>query len=357
VTDLFSVARVAIAATLLLTKLSCPAAIQEQAKPGDFVGWATNGPVVYQLHLESTKIIPGQPLSFQPPPADLPVEIRRDMLTFLPAANLVIVKTTSNLFDHFLPESLNNLVWTNFIAHTNGRSTVVWSKREHPLDWRSHPPILEWNTNNLMWGMRGLTAISPCWESASPGIMPVTALTRRHGYTRGHGMGEDRIGKAFAGKRVWFLTSDNTIVERKVVREIVRTMETCGRDYTILLFASDLPDSVEPMQVMRREDISASPHSRYVLFTDAPCPLFKMEWHGNVSAEVPGFSVNTLKPPDSGSPNMLALPDKLVFWTGRSSSGASPEMQADMDRLCELEGLDPKNYQMHWVDLSSFPAY
>jgi len=170
-------------------------------------------------------------------------------------------------------------------------------------------------------------------------------------------MGEDRIGKTFAGKRVWFLTSSNTIVEQKVIREIVRTKETAGRDYTILLFASDLPDSVEPMQVVKPEDISPAPRSRYVLLTDAPCPLFKMEWHGNVSAEVPGFSVNTLKPPDSGSPNMLPFPGKLVFWTGRSTSGASAEMQADMDQLCELEGLDPKKYQMHWVDLSAFPAY
>jgi hypothetical protein len=259
-----------------------------------------------------------------------------------------ILKKTSNVFDHFFPESLNNNVWTNFIAHTNGRSMVVWTKRVHPLDWRSHPRVLDWSTNNLMWGMRGLTAISPCWEPASPGVMPVTALTRRHGYTRGHGMGDDRVAKTFAGKRVWFLTSDNTVVERKVVREVVRTMETCGRDYTILLFDNDLPDSVGPMRVVKTTDISPGPHSGYVLFTDAPCPIFKMEWGGNVSAEVAGFTVGTLKPGDSGSPNMVPFAGELGLWTGRSASGASAEMQADMDQLCVLEGLDPKNYQMQW---------
>lgn len=161
-------------------------------------------------------------------------------------------------------------------------------------------------------------------------------------------MGDDRVAKTFAGKRVWFLTSDNTVVERKVVREVVRTMETCGRDYTILLFDNVLPDSVGPMRVVKTTDISPGPHSGYVLFTDAPCPIFKMEWGGNVSAEVAGFTVGTLKPGDSGSPNMVPFAGELGLWTGRSASGASAEMQADMDQLCVLEGLDPKNYQMQW---------
>jgi hypothetical protein len=54
---------------------------------------------------------------------------------------------------------------------------------------------------------------------------------------------------------------------------------------------------------------------------------------------------------------MLPLPGELVFWNGTSTSGASPEMQSDMDQLCRLQGLDPKKYQLQWVDLSSFPNY
>ena len=76
-----------------------------------------------------------------------------------------------------------------------------------------------------------------------------------------------------------------------------------------------------------------------------------------MSAEVPGMSVNTWKGGDSGSPNMLPMPGELVFCNGRSTSGPSPEMQADMDELCKLERLDAKEYQLQWVDLSSYPVY
>ncbi len=31
-------------------------------------------------------------------------------------------------------------------------------------------------------------------------------------------------------------------------------------------------------------------------------------------------------------------------------------MQADMDTLCALENLNTNNYQLRWVDLSSYPS-
>src|SRR5262245_27232921 len=43
--------------------------------------------------------------------------------------------TTNVGFDHFLADSLNHLVWTNLVAHTNGRSTSVWWERTHPANW------------------------------------------------------------------------------------------------------------------------------------------------------------------------------------------------------------------------------
>jgi hypothetical protein len=159
-----------------------------------------------------------------------------------------------------------------------------------------------------------------------------------------------------AGKRVWFLTAENKVIQTTVLREIVRTRTPSGRDYTIFVFNSDLPESIQPMRVVPEKAVFG-PHSKYMLCAGAPCPIFKTEQGGYVSADVPGFTVNTYKAGDSGSPNMLPLPGELVFWTGRSTSGASPEMQADMDQLCRLEGLDPKKYQLQWADLSSFPEY
>ena len=76
-----------------------------------------------------------------------------------------------------------------------------------------------------------------------------------------------------------------------------------------------------------------------------------------MSAEIPGFTVPTWMAGDSGSPVMLPLPGELVFVGGRSTTGPTTQMQADMDELCRQQQLDPKRYQMRWADLSRFPDY
>lgn len=323
------------------------------------LGWATEGPAVFQLSVGDVQILPGPFLSFTPPPTDLPPDIRRAMVTFQTAANVYrVTNSMARRFDHYLPESLNNLVWTNFLATTNNKSMSIWSTRTRPSDWPTRPASVRWNPNSLIWGMKGLTAICPCWQwEGPPGSTPITALTRRHGYTRGHAMGPDRFGTDLAGQKAWFLTTNNSIVETRIVRLVVRTAGTSHRDYTLFLFDSDLPASIEPMRVATASDIFAMPHCKYWYLPGTPSLLFKTEQGGNVSADVPGFTVDTMKGGDSGSPNMLPLPGELVFWSGRTTSGASPEMQADMDELCKLEGLNPAKYQLQYADLSKYPTY
>jgi hypothetical protein len=320
--------------------------------------WATDGPAVFQLVPGDTQILPGPFVSFTPPPTDLPPEIRRAMVTFQTAANVSRVTNMARRFDHYLPESLNNLVWTNFLANTNNKSMVIWSTRTRPPNWPARPALVRWNPNSLIWGAKGLTAICPCWQwEGPPGSTPITALTRRHGYARGHAMGSDRFGTDLAGKKVWFLTTNNSIVETRIRRLVVRTRETSRRDYTLFLFDSDLPPSIEPMRVVAASEVFAVPHCKYCYIAGTPSLLFKTEQGGNVSADVPGFTVDTMKGGDSGSPNMLPLPGELVFWNGRTTSGPSPEMQADMDELCKLQRLNPAKYQLQYVDLSKYPTY
>ncbi len=299
----------------------------ELAGAAKTVGWATNGPAVYcSVRSPATNQAAGNRF-----PA-------RDQL----------------VFDHYLAGTLNNLVWTNFIAHTNGRNIAIWSARSHPAGWPTNRVVAAWNTNCLMWGMKGLTALSPCWEGeGNSGQVPVTALTRRHGYSRGHGMGSDGFTTNFAGRKVWFLSTNNTLVEVMVVRNVVRTPHDLKRDYTLFLFDRDVPMPIEPMRVVAATNLAV----KYPACRDAPRPIFKTEQQGQVSAEVNGFQINTWKGGDSGSPDMLPLPGELVFFGGRSTSGPSAEMQSDMDALCRLEGLNPKNYQMRWVNLAGYPSY
>ena len=115
------------------------------------IGWSTNGPAVYALvRVQATNAsVNGQPVV--PPHPDEAASTPDQ-----PASR------TNRLFDHFLPGSLNNLVWTNFIAHTNGADLTIWSVRSHPSDWPAHPPTVGWNTHSLIWAMKGATALSPC---------------------------------------------------------------------------------------------------------------------------------------------------------------------------------------------------
>lgn len=294
----------------------------------DFNGWIMNGPAVYATITNTVSETNTRSLRIGVP--------------------------TNPVFDHFLPGTLNHLIWTNFIAHTNGRSTRVWSARSHPEGWPEKAPIATWATNGLMWGMKGLTALSPSWEGegSNPGQAPVTALTRRHGYARGHSMGPDGFSTKIAGNRVWFLTLNNKLVQTRVVRNVIRTFPGgANRDYTILLFDQDLPDDIQRMRVVSATTVS----KRYPNSPEAPWPIFRTEQGGHVSAGVPGFTLNTWKGGDSGSPDMLPMPGELLFFGGRSTSGPSQEMQADMDELCRLQGLDPRSYQLQWAALSAYP--
>ena len=170
-------------------------------------------------------------------------------------------------------------------------------------------------------------------------------------------MGPDGFRKDLAGQKVWFLTRNNSMVATRILRHVVRTQEKSARDYTLFLFDADLPPSIEPMRVMAASDVFAVPHCKYWSFPGVPPLLFKTEQGGNVSADVPGFTLDTIKQGDSGSPNMLPLPGELVFLNGRTTSGPSPEMQADMDELCKFEGLNPAKYQLQYPDLSRYPTY
>jgi hypothetical protein len=282
--------------------------------------WVTNGPAVFRLNT----------VLAQPNPAGTNAQPQK-------------------MFQYYVPGSLNNVIWTNFIAHTNGRDMNLWLTRTHPIDWPAHPPMVTWNPKSLIWGMKGITALSPCWQGeGAVGQVPVTALTRRHVYTRGHGMGPDGLNENFAGKKIWFLTTNNKVVEATVLRDLVRIRNA---DYTILLLTRDLPPEIEPMRVASPMQVSA----KYPQIPGAPRPIFKTEQLGNVSTEVEGLKVNTWKGGDSGSPDMLPMPGELFFIRGRSTSGPGVQMQADIDELSKSARLDLKKYQLRWLDISAYP--
>lgn len=327
-----------ISVWVALCSTDCARSQSAEAQPTNpATVWWTNAPAIYTRSTNSRT-------NFFPAPLPKPGKETIPIVQFTP----------STVFQSFQPESLNYLVLTNLISQTNGKNMTLWSVRTHPTNWPAAPPTVHWNTNCLIWGIKGFSALSPCWEDeGSSGQAPVTALTRRHGYTRGHSMGADGLTSGRTGKKVWFLDTNNTLAEVKIARAIIRTFPAAKRDYTILLFDRDLPVSVQPLRVCA----SSSFATKYPRRELAPYPILKTEQGGNVSAGLPGFSVDTWKGGDSGSPDLLLLPGELIFIGGRSTSGPSREMQTDMNILSRLAEIDPDRYQLQWATFSGFPSY
>jgi subtilisin-like proprotein convertase family protein len=242
-------------------------------------------------------------------------------------------------------------VWNNFIANTNGRTMQMWSEYSLPDGWPSVPPVMAWDTNCLLFGLDGFTAISQCNQfQGAPGQVPATLLTPRHAYTRGHGMSDNGFGTSLAGQSVWFCTASNTIVQMTVAADFIRLGTFGGQayDYGILVFTEDAPPSITPMSVLSEADYEIY----YPDTPDLPFMFFGTTDDGNCSAQVPPFVYPLLVGGDSGSPNMIPTPDnKLAMFSGRSTSGASTQMQADIDTLTAYVGLTTNNYQLRWYDM------
>jgi len=279
--------------------------------------------------------------------------------------------------------SLAEAIWTNYIARTNERTMRLWAKYACPAGWpTSATPILAWDPRSLAAAYSNYTGISQCWEGqVNRGQVPVTLLTRRHAYTRGHHMGAPPDGEAHfrpsrAGQRVWFVTPDNEVVEARIANWLTRlgrmTDENRNRnpnqggnrnrnpnrgrdgyfDYSLMVFSNDLPVEITPLKVMSRSDYLSLCTSD----TNWPHVVLKTEQGGRVSSGVAPFICDTWKGGDSGSPDMLPIGDYLVFVGGRSTSGPTEQMQADLDALTESLGLDTNKYQLDWVDLGAWKS-
>jgi hypothetical protein len=243
--------------------------------------------------------------------------------------------------------------WTNFVGQTNGRTMDMWSTRTYPPGWPNTPPVLAWNTNCLLYGLDGFTGISQSQEQeGAPGQVPMTLLTRRHAYLRGHSTGANGFSTNNAGSRVWFCTANNTVVQMTIAAHYVR-VENDGAgnnyDYGIVVFTEDVPQGITPVSVMSAADMEIY----YANTPDLPYLFLGTEQLGHCAAGVPPFVYELFKGGDSGSPDMVPSPDnKLIMFTGRGTTGICPQMQADIDTLSLYEGLNPDNYQLQWYDLS-----
>jgi hypothetical protein len=246
-------------------------------------------------------------------------------------------------------------VWATHLASSAGKGINLWSTYTLPTSWPAGTPTLAWNSTSLLYGKTGFTGVSQCNTfQGNPGQVAVTAISKRHGYMRGHEIGalDGQVDSSWAaGQVVWFCPADNSApIGMTVAAVFLRT----SLDYCLLVFANDLPPGITPVMLGHTNPYNAVTYS--------PCQ------HGLMSANLPPFSFlydtfsippfnshNTTLGGDSGSPDLLPTPDgKLVMVKGRTTASPSPQMQADMDTLSAYMGLTPTQYRPTWYPTVAF---
>jgi hypothetical protein len=262
----------------------------------------------------------------------------------LSAANILLIAPPPP------PVPIIERMWAEWLAQTNaqpGRSRFDTADRERPIYY----------TNSLYYGLKGFTAIGYNGSTNSYGV-PVTALTRRHIYWRGHDSGQYGWNMTYTNRLAQFVTAGNTLLKLRVAAAIVRGGQYGSPqftnngvaistnwfgDYSVGILAEDLPADVEPMAMVSYGQQNA------VAATAGP-PWGTTHWPPGIGTEQSNYvgpfnEPNLYKSGDSGSPNMWILDGTLWMTGGRTTSGWTTNMQADLDALATWAGLDPADYQ------------
>jgi hypothetical protein len=265
-------------------------------------------------------------------------------LVVLDTQGWTVWQNFTNIINSYNNDSIWSPFWSNFDRNLHYASNAVPAPTSSTLSWNANCPLNHFT---------GFTAVSQCnsFGNASgyygnAGQFPVTALTKRHGYLRGHGNGGNQVGQ-----KVWFCTAYNQIVEMTVLKSMISssypTNNQTANDYGLVLFSTDLPSTITPMLVA---------HSLRV--NDAV--EFSTHQGGTIDANALYFTPDMQsRPPcnntynvdgDSGSPVCeLTTDGKLVFIHGDTTASPSDAMQSDMDYLCNQAGLNPADYKMQYA--------
>jgi hypothetical protein len=303
--------------------------------------------------------------------------------------------------------NLSYAIWTNCMARGMAHKSPV----RFLSGGGSGPANMLYNTNSLIYGWKGATAIMTFHEGLG-GQHPITMVTRRHGYCAGHqtipanGVGKSTYGQTNAynfystqgGETnigVWFIGTNNTHY-RMVIYDAVSSSHSIWQPITlnhfypnrlttnvcpydgdvgIYMFTEDVPPAVEVMRVSHRVSTitlqtlpNGFPLARAALHAGTNSISYPSldHWVPWLSQNQQfdlfgwGMGVRTLAecgyycPGDSGHPEMLPMPNgELVLIGGTSGSVVDRTMQAFCDMLTVRAGLNTNDYQLQVVDLSS----
>jgi len=240
------------------------------------------------------------------------------------------------------------------------------------VDYNSDNPVVILNTNSLIHGMYGETAISTTYVNHNVEV-PVTLLTKRHGYARGHDSGAYGFNTNRAGSQVWYCDTNGNTVVATITNwwcDLNGPPGSVSRDFSICIFDHDIT-TCEPMLVIEPSDVTKyyGPRTGPLNPNNTLAPqgyvTYQTEQYGYVGTEVSPFdNLNTTIGGDSGSPDMISVPVGegrfgLAMYHGRTTEGADKggHMQSILDKLTVQQGLDTNDYQLNWYyNITNFPA-
>ncbi len=255
--------------------------------------------------------------------------------------------------------TLPEMIWTNFVRLTNGRSPRLMSERTATPGWPIHGGRAVRNPQSFVAGVRGVTgwssgAFSPWAPNYLDMQAPATLVTRRHALACGHCAGKpSALSTDYSGRRMFFVTANNQIIARTIAARITRlhTTNNVRFDYSIYLFNEDLPASIEPVRVMDWNEFNAKTRGQDVW----TWPQMGRCQHGYVgSTRSAGHSM--AQPGDSGHYSGFVLNGSQGWeWVAVVPTLPGNAYQRDLDELSRWAGLNPAQYQIQWFDLSGFP--
>jgi len=297
--------------------------------------------------------------------------------TYVPKA-IVTASVPFNETNYNWKGTLSYSISTNFASVTNkapaGGGTV---SLDQVMASGFYGTNCVWNTNSALWNKKGLTSWSPIHTSQLTNLSTdvlVTALTRRHIYSRGHSSGSDGYYSynVTNGEYYYFYTTNNQMVIRRALNKITRISSGKG-DYTITVLDSDLPTTIDTMAQAMQFPMDTnnafagtgdfSVKLNYGSAYNHPVTQLGFCQHGYIgfnSGDNNGYGITNFFPHgiyvggDSGNPNFYVIGNELAMTSGRTTSGYNIFMQQDIDALSATNGMDPALYQPRFVDVSKF---
>jgi hypothetical protein len=266
-------------------------------------------------------------------------------------------------FTGFVPGSLPEACWTNYLAKTNSKVQQLWGTYILPSGWPTNYvdlPTLAWSKDCVIHGVTGQTAISQCnTMQGARGQLPMTALTPRHLLTRGHGFGTNGVGPLL-GVKIYFCTTSNTVVEAVTTNKFTYAggygfgADGTNLDFTIVGLMADLPDSITPLRVINY----TNKDRRFPKDGVSPIPRLSTRQGGKVDCGWKSGLETDVAGGDSGSPAFLWIGNEIFLYGGISSELAPiPTAQFAVDAISTALGLNTNSYQLRYLDISSYPTY